>query len=237
MSRPVLGVIGGMGTQATACFYEKFHALQNVTVEQNYFDVILYSKPSIPDRTAFITGQSEISPLDSLISAARTLESAGVSCIAIPCITSHYFYNELADSVGVPVINLLYETALAARERNVKKVCLLATDGTIKGKVFDSSFEKFGIDVSFVSKSVQADLMELIYNIKCDAGYNPDALERIKMVALSGGGFDGDGAGGADGGADAVVLGCTELCLIPGNCSKAINTLDVLAEAALKKLL
>jgi len=220
---PLLGIIGGMGTQATACFYEKLHALQKVTVEQDYINILLYSKPSVPDRTAFITGQSTESPLDSLISAARILESAGASCIAIPCVTSHYFYSDLSSSVCIPVINLLEETALAASERNVRKVCLLATNGTIKGKVFDSAFKKYNIEICTVTDDAQSCLMELIYNIKCGVPSANDLPEPVKEQAYNAG-------------AEALVLGCTELCIALDGSSKVINTLDVLAEAALKRL-
>jgi len=223
MNNPLLGVIGGMGTKATACFYEKFHALQNVVVEQDYFDVLIYSKPSIPDRTAFITGNSTNSPLDSLIHAARTLESAGVSCIAIPCITSHYFYEDIAGSVAVPVLNLLDETASCTAEREIGSICLLATDGTIKGNAFNTAYEKYGINVNVPPQDVQANLMEIVYNIKRGACISHDFLDNIKQRAF-------------DDGAEAIVLGCTELCIVSGSSSNVINTLDVLAEASLKKM-
>jgi len=223
MSNPLLGVIGGMGTKATACFYEKFHALQNVVVEQDYFDVLIYSKPSIPDRTAYITGNSENSPLDSLINAARTLETAGVSCIAVPCITSHYFYGEIAGSVAVPVLNLLDETASCTAEKNIRNICLFATDGTIKGNAFNTAFERYGIKVNVPPHDVQTNLMEIVYDIKRGACFSYDVLDKIKQRAF-------------DDGAEAIVLGCTELCIIDGSCSKVINTLDVLAEASLLKL-
>jgi len=221
-ARPLLGVIGGMGTQATACFYDKLHKLQNVTKEQDYLDVLLYSKPSVPDRTAFIVGQSDENPLDSLINAAGVLESAGVSCIAIPCITSHYFYEKLAVAVDTPILNLLDETAAFVAERNVRRICLLATDGTVRGRVFDSAFERRGIDVLFPSSDVQSDLMGLIYDIKTGASTTSVALDAIVEHAL-------------ESGAQAVVLGCTELCVVAGGSPKVVNTLDVLALAALRQ--
>jgi len=219
--KPLIGIIGGMGAQATACFYTKLHNLQNVAAEQDFLDVLLYSIPSVPDRTAFITGKSNENPLDSLIKAACFLESAGVSCIAIPCITSHYFYDELARAVDVPIINLLEETASAARGRNIKSVYLLATSGTIKGKVFNSAFEKQGINVIFPPDNIQSDLMDLIYDIKCGVPFPNDTLDAITERAQN------DGA-------EAVVLGCTELCLSDNGNTRVINTLDVLAEATLK---
>jgi len=191
-----------MGTQATACLYEMLHDLQCVPVEQEYIDVLLYSKPSIPDRTAFITGQSTVNPLEPLICAAKTLENAGVDCIAIPCATSHYFYDELTKAVSIPILNLLDETAQYVKAFGAKKVNLLATDGTLKSRLFHKAFEKYGIEVITPTDGVQADLMDMIYDIKRGEDVSPEALYGIASRACNGGGVD------------AVVLGCTELCVV-----------------------
>ena len=221
MNKPLLGVIGGIGTQATACFYEKLHGMQSVAAEQEYLDVLLYSMPSMPDRTAFITGQSSVSPLGSLLHAARTLESAGASALAMACITSHYFYDDLARAVDVPFLSLPQESALFAQERGFGKVGLLATDGTIRGRVLHNAFEERGIDVVLPLDGYQADLMTLIYDVKRGAAVASEML--TDMVA----GLRGNGA-------DAVVLGCTELCVVAAESPDVINTLDVLAMAALR---
>jgi len=221
--KSLLGIIGGMGTQATACFYEKLHMLQNVSCEQDYHDVLLYSIPSVPDRTAYIIGESSDSPLDYLLHAARTLEAAGVSCIAIPCVTSHYFFSDISGAVDVPVLNLLDETVNSTLERNVKNVCLFATSGTIKSEILHNAFSKSGINISTPSNSVQADLMELIYDMKRGSEVHAGTLELITEKAL-------------EDGAEAVVYGCTELCIDAPHSPRVINTLDALAESTLKML-
>ena len=221
--KPLLGVIGGMGTQATACFYEKLHNLQNVTTEQEYLDVLLYSMPTIPDRTAFITGQSTDSPLEPLIHSVKTLETAGATCIAITCVTSHYFYGDITKAVNIPVLSMLEETAGFISKQGIKKVCLLATDGTLKGKAFHTAFEKFGIEPTTPPEKTQSDLMTMIYEIKRGTAVLPEQLERITEEALKSG-------------AEAVVLGCTELCIIAKENPGIINTLEVLAGASIKTL-
>ena len=222
-TEPLLGIIGGMGTQATARFYEVLHNLQSVASEQEYLDVLLYSKPSIPDRTAFITGKSSESPLDHLIRAAQVLDSAGASCIVIPCATSHFFYGELVKSVKIPVLNMLEETARYAKACGIKHVCLLATDGTLSGAFFHKAFDKYSIDVTVPDKSMQSDLMDMIYDVKCGKEVTAAIFE--SMISKL-----------RDDGAEAVVLGCTELCVIAGSTKQnpvIINTLEVLAEAAI----
>ena len=220
--KPLLGIIGGMGTQATACFYELLHNIQNVTTEQEYLDVLLYSKPTIPDRTAYIIGQSLESPLKPLIDVAKTLESAGATCIALPCVTSHYFYNDLIKAVEIPILHIPNETARSIVELGAKKVCLFATDGTIRGKVFHTAFEKNGIELLLPSDEIQHDLMKIIYDIKRGISVSPEKLDNIVTESLKNG-------------AEAVVLGCTEFCVIAKESPGIINTLEVLAGAAIEK--
>jgi aspartate racemase len=193
--------------------------------------VLLYSKPSIPDRTAYITGQSTDNPFDALVSAAKTLENAGADCIAIPCATSHYFYDDLAKAVNIPILNLLDETAEYVKTLGIKKVCLLATDGTNKSRLFHIAFNKCGIEVITPADSVQADLMDMIYDIKRGEEVSSEVLSGIVSKVC-------------DDGVDAVVLGCTELCVpyqnhtgsagaVPPFSKRVINILQVLAEASI----
>jgi len=217
-----------MGSQVTACFYELLHNMQNVAAEQDYINIPIYSIPTTPDRTAYITGSSPVSPLESLIHAARTLESAGASCIALPCVTSHYFYGDITKAINIPLLNMLDETAGFVFESGIKNVCLLATDGTIKGGAFHSVFKKHCIDVSIPPENLQSDLMSMIYDIKRGAAASElsGVLESVITKVQKNG-------------AEAVILGCTELCICecenktPG----AINTLEVLAKASIKALI
>jgi len=217
----LIGVAGGMGTQVTACFYEKLHALQSVTKEQEYLDVLIYSKPTIPDRTAYITGQSSESPLDALIYVLKTLESAGATCIAIPCITSHFFYDDLVKAVNIPILNMLDETAAFVASNGINNVTLFATDGTLKGGAFHSAFKKHDILVNNPSDEVQSSLMAMIYDIKRGVSISQQALDAIIEKSRCSG-------------IETIILGCTELCIIEGKRDGLIDTLDILATACIR---
>jgi len=221
MRRATLGIIGGMGVQATGCFYSMLTRLQTVRAEQEYLDIIIYSKPSTPDRTAFITGQSIDSPLESLVLAATTLEAAGVACIAIPCVTSHFFYEELKRAVGIPVLNIPEETAGFVASRGYKRIGLLATDGTLAGGFFHIAFEKSGVETIVPQDSAQAYLMDIIYNIKRGEFVETEAL-------------DGMAAELRRSGAQTIVLGCTELNLLANGSPGYIDAMEVLARASLR---
>jgi len=219
-SKPLLGVLGGMGTQATACFYDVLHNMQNIDTEQEYLDVLLYSMPTIPDRTAFITGRSAESPLKPMLRAAKALETAGASLLTMLCVTSHYFYDDLAGAVGIPFLSIPAETAKLAHERGIEKIGILATDGTLKGKVLHKAFEKYGMEALVPLEDAQTGLMTMIYNIKRGVSVAPEELNAfIRGLRAKG--------------SDAVILGCTELCIISDGSPDVINTLEVLAAASL----
>jgi len=194
--------------------------MQAVKTEQEYMDVLIYSKPSTPDRTAYITGKSNANPLTSMLKAAQTLVDAGVSCIAMPCVTAHFFYEDLAQAVAVPFINIMDETAKHVRERGFVKVGLLATDGTLQSQMFHKAFAKHGIDVVVPVMEAQNHLSDVIYRIKC--GEMPvNAIDSIS-------------SGLYDAGAEAIILGCTELGLLEkSNDYIYIEAMEALAHAAL----
>jgi len=216
--KPLLGIIGGMGVQATSYFYDKLHSMQNVSSEQEYIDTLIYSIPSTPDRTNFITGKSKESPLNSLLRAVKTLESANASLIVMPCITAHYFHNELATSTNIPVLNLPSIVASNVMRSGIKKVELFATDGTLKSRVFHSAFEKTDVELITPSPAMQSTVMEIIYEIKKSGKLNSYARECIQRLCISSS-------------ADKIILGCTELCIF-GEIPKTFNVLDSLVVAA-----
>ena len=216
----LLGVIGGMGVKATGRFYEMLTEMQPVSTEQEYLDVLIYSKPSIPDRTAYITGQSQVNPLESLLRSAKVLEEAGATCIAMPCVTAHFFYEPLAQGLGVPVLNMLEATAQYSVSRGYSKVGLLATDGTIHGGLFHKALAD--IETIVPDAKGQQAIMDLIYAIKCGKAIDIDASLDTAAASLY-----------AEG-AQAVILGCTELSL-PRKAQGGpyIDAMAVLAEVAL----
>ncbi|MCL2249877.1 MAG: amino acid racemase [Oscillospiraceae bacterium] len=224
MKTPLIGVIGGMGTSATAAFYEKLHSIQDVAKEQEYVDVLLYSKPSIPDRTAFILGKSKESPTRALLEAAKSLEVARVTVIAMPCISSYSFYDELTREVRTKIINLPGEVAKYTKSEGIKEVGLLATEGTIKTGVLQSKFEAEGIKTVALESKTQAKLTKIIYGIK--KGGKPQGKLPTEITDEL-----------MNKGVEKIVLGCTELCFGSFEDESYINVLDILATATLRECL
>ena len=104
----ILGIIGGMGPEATAQLYMKMIKATKVKKDQEHFRIIIDSNPKIPDRTRAILGLGE-NPVPMIIETARNLERMGVDIACIPCMTSHYFFDEIQSGVEMKIMNALEE--------------------------------------------------------------------------------------------------------------------------------
>ena len=100
---PLLGILGGLGPYASAYFYELITTHTKAERDQDHINIILSSRASTPDRTDFILGNSDDSPLPWMIRDAKALEQFGATAIVIPCNTAHYFIHEVRRAVSVPV--------------------------------------------------------------------------------------------------------------------------------------
>ncbi|GAH53208.1 unnamed protein product, partial [marine sediment metagenome] len=110
MPEKIIGILGGMGPEATVDLFHKIIKFTPAKKDQDHFRIIIDNNPKIPDRTAAILGKGE-DPLPALQETARNLEKAGVDFIIIPCNTAHYFLPQIQKSVNIPVLNMIEETA------------------------------------------------------------------------------------------------------------------------------
>lgn len=226
MDKKTIGIIGGMGPMATADLFAKIINLTDAKKDSEHIHILIDNNPQIPDRTSAILHGTE-SPLPHLINSANRLKEAGADFLIIPCITSHGFYDELVANVDIPILNIVEETAKYLESNSIKKAVLLATDGTRHTNVFGKIFKKFDIELLYPSDAVQADLMSMIYSgIKAGAETFDSSSVNAELDKL------------IDGGAEAVILGCTELPLaakLYGINGNLVDPTTVLAKAAIIK--
>ena len=132
----MLGIIGGLGPMATAYLMQLLTQMSDAGTDQEHMEIVVYSKPSIPDRTQYILGKSDRSPVPEMVLAGRKLVEFGADLIAVPCITAHYFHDELERQIGIPIINAITETVQCIEQEEIDRVGLMATDGTIQSGLF-----------------------------------------------------------------------------------------------------
>ena len=220
-----LGVIGGLGPMATAYYLELVVRMTDAKRDQEHPEIIVMNVPSIPDRTAYILGKSEENPLRPMVELGKQMKNIGATVIATPCITAHYFHEALQDGIGLPVIHAIRATAQLLRDGGVKKVGLMATDGTVQSGIFQRQVEELGMELVLPSPDAQKGVMALIYD-QIKAGVKPD----MDLFASIRDDLRRSGA-------EAVVLGCTELSLLKKEQELGSGILDALEVLAKESVL
>ncbi len=199
---PLLGILGGLGPMSSVYFYEMLTEHTEAVCDQDHLNIVISSHASTPDRTAYILGNSDKNPLDTMIEDVKRLEKYGAEIIAIPCNTAHYFYNELKKTAGIPILNIIEETVDVAYRSGTECIGVLATDGTVRTESYQKVCAEHGIRCEVPAEKEQAWLMDIIYNdIKSGRGAN---MKKFSEICRS---LEARGC-------QRLVLGCTELSLI-----------------------
>lgn len=211
-----LGIIGGLGPMATAYFMQMVTEMTKAKTDQEHIEIILHSRPSIPDRTKYILGESKENPEPEMAAVGKELAERGAELIAIPCVTAGYFYPSLRRQIPVPVIDMIAECARYLKGLGVRSAGLMATDGTVKSGLFQNALHAKGIRLALPSEKSQKDVMHLIYkNVKAS---KPVDMERFFKISKE---LENSGA-------QVILLGCTELSVIRKDQAAGAGYLDVM---------
>ncbi len=218
---PVVGVIGGLGPEATALFLRLVVDLTPAASDQEHLDLVVLDHSTTPDRTAAILDPSRPSPTPSLTRDAQRLEALGAAFISVPCNTAHHFFTDLAQHVTIPLVSIVDETAKAAHDRalcaapapasagagqpaprHTPRVAVLATDGTREAGVYQHALEALGCEVMLPSEEQQRLVMSVIYDgVKAGGPIDVPGLLGVVDSLIAAG-------------ADVAVFGCTELSVV-----------------------
>jgi aspartate racemase len=228
MTDKILGVLGGMGPLASAHFMTRLTLLTPAAVDQEHIPTILWSDPRVPDRSKASQGGPD--PLPVLLRGIAGLVAAGCGGIAIPCNTAHGWYDEMAEAAGVPIFHIV-DAAAASLDALVppgSTIGVMGTTSTLQMRLYQDRLEALGWIVITPDADEMARLVSpAIASVKANdvAAAYPPLAEMVTILAGRG--------------ADAVVLGCTELPLgiLAGPYRELpvplVDTIDTLALAAI----
>lgn len=221
-SRIEVGVIGGLGPVATAEFLVRVVRWTDARTDQENADLVVLQHSSIPDRTAHILDPSKPDPGPVLAADAVRLEALGVGAIVIPCNTARVFIEEIERAVDIPVIDIVRAAVddVVALHPDAQKVGVLATTGTVRSGTYSQALEEAGKVAVAPSDGQQARVMELIYD-QIKAGREAD--RRLLQGAIE---------EVASQGAEAVILGCTELSVAATSWDLGPTVVDALDSLA-----
>ncbi|GAB3048837.1 aspartate/glutamate racemase family protein [Virgibacillus ainsalahensis] len=199
-----LGVLGGMGPVATSVYFEKVIEHTDADRDQDHIDMVILNHSTLPDRTEVIQEQKAERFLGAVKKDLEVLDQIGVSNIAIPCNTSHYFYNEMQEMTDANIINMIDETAnyIYANHGANTKVGILATNGTINSGIYQKSIHAHNLQACIPSTTGQEKIMRTIYNVKEDKQVCSSEIESIMETLIH------------KEKCECIILGCTELSCI-----------------------
>ncbi len=201
---PKLGVLGGMGPLATVDFLRKLVDRTPARADHEHIPFVVHSVPQLPDRIRAIF-DGGASPLPKLIDAIETLQAAGAVCIAMPCNTAHYWYDEFAPAAKVPFLHIADAAlaTLASHRQPMARLGLLGTRGTLRAGFYQRRFAERRVECVISSPADQKELVDpAIKAVKAnDLDSATPLIERAAERLL-------------EQGASSVVLGCTEIPVV-----------------------
>jgi aspartate racemase len=219
MSKTV-GVIGGMGPEATVDFLRRIVAATPARDDADHIRVLVDNNPKVPSRLAHLVEGTGADPSPVLIEMARGLERQGADFLTIPCNTAHYYLPRIAEAVSIPVIDMV---ALAIAKTQGKRIGMLASPAVQKVGLYASRLSEAGKTAIFPDAQAEAKLLDVIRAVKAN-GLTGEHHRDYADVAAS---LD----------ADAYLIACTELSVIgpPEGIAKLhVDALDVLVEETVK---
>ena len=195
----MIGILGGMGTQAGLDFCNKLTMLNRGKIDQKYPLFILYNKSNIPGRPQNLNKYNKV--LKSLIKGCLLLQKSKCKFIVIPCNTAHYWYDDLQKKIKIPILNMPKEVYIHANKNCKKnsKIGILSTEATLKtnvySKFFDKKFKLIGpknsLQINSANKAIKSVKMGKIKD--AEKAIKPAINYLIKMRCSK------------------IILGCTEL--------------------------
>lgn len=227
VKKKTIGILGGMGPAASAHLYQRLIELAQRKYGANqdctFPAMIMYSLPLTEwNTTGFLNLESV---KQQLISGVRKLESAGSDFIILGCNTVHHFFANMQRAVRIPIVNMIEETALRAKYGQYSRVVVLATKSSMELGIYTKSLEKHGISVVDLTQNQQSAVTEVIGHIEAGILSKFDTAVLQRIIADT-----------TRRGAQAIILGCTELPLVIKQENVKIpllNSTDILADAAI----
>jgi len=211
-----VGVIGGMGPEATVDFLRRIVEATPARDDVDHIRVLVDNNPKIPSRIAALIARTGEDPTPVLVAMAQGLEHQGADFLTIPCNTAHFYLPAIARSVHIPVLDMI---ALA-----IARLGMLASPAVRMVGLYAERLGEAGYEALFPDENGEAAVFTMISAVKAKAV--DDRVRRDYEHAL---------AGLVESGADAFLIACTELSLLPPPKERPfVDALDALVDETVR---
>jgi len=221
-----IGVIGGMGPEATALFMKRIISLTDARDDQDHVPLVVDMNPQIPSRLAALLDDGDISPVPTLAGMVKNLEKMGASALAMPCNTAHHYADEFMAGSNIPLLNMVELSAERISKLGIKdcRVGMLASPATDRFGIFQNIFDRYGLKAVFPEN--EDAVLSVIRRIKSE-GVSPDLEGALATFVTE---LDSRGT-------NCLLIGCSEFSILAPMVTSHLpmfDSVDVLARAVVK---
>lgn len=225
-----VGIIGGLGPETTAEFYQEIVSAFTKMGEESHPSVLIYSVP-LPlqlEKECILQAQNERKCLPYLIKAAQILEKGGADFLVMPCNSLHLFIDEIRRSVQIPVLSAIEETVNVLKNNNNKAVGVLATSITINNGLYKNALGSNGIRYVVLDDKDQNKLGQIIYRLVTNKHDESDKKELDEIINNL---YKED--------LDSIILACTDLQILNPQHDKIkiLDTMRILLDATVIEMI
>jgi aspartate racemase len=221
----VVGIVGGMGPEATVDFMRRVIAKTPAQDDKDHLRMLVDNNPKIPSRIAALIEGTGEDPSPVLCEMAKGLQAQGADFLVMPCNTAHYYLGKIARSVQIPVLDMvdLSVQRLLALDSKPRRIGMLASPAVRLVGLYDRKFKRVGLEAIYPGPQHESELLTIIKAVKAGQLSARHRKDYAKVAAAV-----------SDAGADAFLIACTEFSVIgPPAVRPIFDTMDILADATL----
>ncbi len=225
MSEKVVGVIGGMGPEATVDFMRRLVAATPARDDADHLHVLVDNNPKIPSRIAALIEGTGEDPTPVLCAMAKGLEAQGADFLVMPCNTAHYYLPAIARSVTIPALDMVQLSIQKLAAAGSRRIGVLASPAVRLVGLYKARLEQAGLVAIFPNLQDEETLLGIIKSVKAGRLDDQDRQDYARVARHL-----------LDAGADALLVACTEFSVIgpPAGADRpVIDALDALVEGTI----
>jgi len=203
-TQKTLGILGGMGPEATVDLLQRIIRLTPATVDEDHIRCIVDLNPKVPSRIKALIDGDGVDPTSDLVEMAQGLEHSGADVLAIACNTAHHYLPAISQSVKVPVISMI--DCVINKLQSIQSGQCISIIGAPMIKItglFEEKFNASGFEIRYPDEGQQLQVFAAINAVKAGLSFNEHRVNVITTIKEI-----------IDQGADSIVIACTELSVL-----------------------